>query len=325
MNKFPKDDLSGDREVVKNNQLINAHYKLSAGEQKLVLTLCSKIKSDDITFKEYELEAKEFFELLGLKSLENYSYLHNVSKKLAGRVISIDTGNGFRIFPWMHHVEYIANEGKVLLQFHEYLAPYLLYVKNNIYTKYKLGVVLNFKSEYSIRIYELMKQVYPRIKERVIAIEDLRKILGIEKGEYALYGHFKSKVIKQAQKEINEGSDIEIQLEEMKQGRKVVALHFEIQENYKFTMPIENWFDYQKYKAKTIEELAEILCDMLKEKYRVDIGKNAVSFYKHRSLLSTIFELKEGYYAKYQIKNPALYFLKVLENKDEKESKYIQS
>ena len=84
MTKFLKDELSGDREVVKNNQLIKAHYKLSAAEQKLVLTLCSKIKSDDITFKEYELDAREFFEMLGHKSLENYSNLQLVCKKLAG-------------------------------------------------------------------------------------------------------------------------------------------------------------------------------------------------------------------------------------------------
>lgn len=241
MAKYPKDELSGDRSVVKNNQLVNAHYRLTAGEQKLVLTLCSKISTDEITFKEYELDAKEFFEVLGLKSMENYTNLQNICKKLVSRVLKLDTGNGFKVFPWMHHVEYKAKEGKVLLQFHEYLAPYLLYVKNNIYTKYKLGVVLNFKSEYSIRIYELMKQYFPQKKERVIAIEDLRSMLGIEKKEYPLYGDLKRYIIKQAQKEINEKSDLEIEIEEIKQGRKVVALHFAISENWKNVAPIENW------------------------------------------------------------------------------------
>jgi plasmid replication initiation protein len=317
MKKFPKDELSGDRLVVKNNQLIQAHYRLSAGEQKLVLTLCSKISTDEITFKEYELDAREFFEVLGLKSLENYTNLQNVCKKLVSRVLKLDTGNGFKVFPWMHHVEYKAKEGKVLLQFHEYLAPYLLYVKNNIYTKYKLGVVLNFKSEYSIRIYEMMKQYFPQKKERVISVEDLRKMLDLRKDEYELYGNLKTKVIKQAQKEINEKSDLEIEIEELKQGRKVVALHFNISENWKNVAPIENWYDYQKYKEKSIDELAEIFCDILREKYKVEIPLNVVTIYSHMALLSTIFELKEGYYSKYDIKNPLLYFLKVLENKTE--------
>jgi plasmid replication initiation protein len=315
--KFPKDELSGDRLVVKNNQLVNAHYRLSAGEQKLVLTLCSKIKSDEVTFKEYEMDASEFFDLLGVKyeGGSQYNSLQNVCKKIVSRVIKLDTGNGFKMFPWMHHVEYKAKEGKVLLQFHEYLAPYLLYVKNNIYTKYKLGVVLNFKSEYSIRIYELMKQVFPKIKERVIALDELREILCIPKGEYEKYNNFKTKVINQAQKEINEKSDLEIVIEEIKQGRKVVALHFAISENWKNVAPIENWYDYQKYKEKSIDDLAEVFCDILKEKYKVEIPKNVVTIYSHRALLSTIFELKEGYYSKYDIKNPLLYFLKVLENK----------
>ncbi len=131
---FPKDELSGDREVVKNNKLIQAHYRLSAGEQKIVLTLCSKIHCDDVTFKEYELKVSEFLELMGIKDSggSQYNQLQNVCKKLASRVLKIDTGNGFKVFPWMHHVEYKEKEGVILLQFHEYMAPYLLYIKNNI-------------------------------------------------------------------------------------------------------------------------------------------------------------------------------------------------
>lgn len=317
---FPKDELSGDREVVKNNKLIQAHYRLSAGEQKIVLTLCSKIHCDDVTFKEYELKVSEFLELMGIKDSggSQYNQLQNVCKKLASRVLKIDTGNGFKVFPWMHHVEYKEKEGVILLQFHEYMAPYLLYIKNNIYTKYKLGVVLNFKSEYSFRIYELMKQVYPRMRDKTITVEELKNILGIDKKEYTKYGHFKSKVLKQAQKEINNNSDIEIEFDEIKQNKKVVALNFRISDNWKGSSPIENWYDYQKYKAKTIDELAEIFCDILKEKYRVEISKNAVNMYSHKALLSTIFELKEGYYKKYDIKKPVLYFLQVLENKSKK-------
>lgn len=98
---FPKDELSGDREVVKNNKLIQAHYRLSAGEQKIVLTLCSKIHCDDVTFKEYELKVSEFLELMGIKDSggSQYNQLQNVCKKLASRVLKIDTGNGFKVFP----------------------------------------------------------------------------------------------------------------------------------------------------------------------------------------------------------------------------------
>jgi plasmid replication initiation protein len=313
--KYQKDELSGDREVVKNNKLINAHYKLSIGEQKLVLTLCSKIKSDDITFKEYKLDAKEFFELLGLKSLENHTHLQNVCKKLSSRVFNIESDDGFRIFPWLHHVQYKKGDGKILIQFHEELAPYLLFVKNNIYTKYKLGNVLQFKSEYSIRIYELMKQIYPRIKQRTMTIEELRNTLGIEKNEYTKYSNFKRVVLETAKKEINSKSDIEIEITEIKKARKVVSLVFSVAENFSFSMPIDGYYDYLKYKAKSVDELSEIFCDILKERYSVEITIKAVICYTHNALLSTIFELKEGYYKKYDIKNPVLYFLQVLDNK----------
>jgi hypothetical protein len=80
-------------------------------------------------------------------------------------------------------------------------------------------------------------------------------------------------------------------------------------------MPIENWYDFIKYKTKSVDELAEIFCDILKERYSVEITIKAVICYTHNALLSTIFELKEGYYKKYDIKNPVFYFLQVLENK----------
>ena len=315
--KIQKDELSGDREIVKNNQLINAHYRLTANEQKLVLTLCSKIKSDDITFKEFSLSKREFLELMNLNdSGKNYQNLKSICDKLASRVFTIDTGNGFRKFSWLHHIEYQEKESKILIQFHDCLAPYLLYVKNNIYTKYKLGMVLQFKSEYTIRIYELCKQ-YLNIGSRTIILDELRKILGLNDKEYARYNNFKRIILEKAQTEINKKSDVEIKLNEIKQGKKVTSINFEIERNFNFVEPIDNWYDYQKYKNKSIDDISEILTDIIMEYYKVSIPVQLISngTYDKTAILQTVFELKEGYYRDRQIKNPTLYFLQVLDNK----------
>ena len=52
MKPYERDKLSLDNQVVKANTMIQGKYKMSALEQKLVLTLCSKITSNDDMFME---------------------------------------------------------------------------------------------------------------------------------------------------------------------------------------------------------------------------------------------------------------------------------
>ena len=79
--------------------------------------------------------------------------------------------------------------------------------------------MVSFNSQYSGRIYELLKQ-YQSIGLRIFKIEDLRLLLGIEIGEYKLYGDFKRKILLKAQKEINHDSELFIDLRKSKKVEK---------------------------------------------------------------------------------------------------------
>lgn len=313
-NIFPKDELSGDYSVVKNNSLITARYKLSLAEQRLILTLMSKIKADDKTLMEYELDIQDFFELLGMSSDKNHAALKNTCKELAGRVVSIDTGNGFIAYSWLHHVEYLEKQGRVILQLHEYLKPFLLWAKENVYTKYTLGMALSFTSAYTIRVYELMKQ-YENLRQREISIKDFKLMLGITGSEYKQYANLKEKIIEKSINEINDKSDLLVTYKEIKDARKVVALSFTLKENWQNTHPVTAWYDAAKYKAKSIDELAKLLSKELKQRYDVMLKPEMLTLYTHTALLVTLFELKEGYYQDIEIKAPLPYFMAVLANK----------
>lgn len=59
---------------------------------------------------------------------------------------------GFLIF------EYVEGSGIVQVEFHKSLKPYLLQLQEyGNFTKYQINNVVNFKSQYSIRLYELLK------------------------------------------------------------------------------------------------------------------------------------------------------------------------
>ena len=94
---------------------------------------------------------------------------------------------------------------------------------------YDVKNILKLPSTYSIRIYELLKQ-YERIGERKFAVKELKEILGINR-EYKLYGHFKDRVIDKAQSDLKTFTDIQFTYTEVKKGKAVEILVFQIRQN----------------------------------------------------------------------------------------------
>lgn len=302
--------------IVKSNAMIESMYKLSAVEQKLILSLCSKISSSDNVFNNFEMSVDEFARFMGYdnKECKVNARLKKKCEELAGRTIEINRGTAQRpiwyIFNWFHHIQYETGKGIISLQFHEDLAPYLLNLQSQ-YTKYKLGYVMNFKSEYSFRIYELMKE-YEKIGERTIPIEELRHYLYIDKDKYTKYSHFKERVIKPAMQEINKYSDLNITLiKEEKNGKKIIGLIFEIRpNNYKY--PIDNLLDYTELREKTKAEIQKLLDDIIYKNYKIHFPPSKSDLFDKEAILQTYMEIKKGEFEETVIRTPIPYFEAVL-------------
>jgi hypothetical protein len=125
---------------------------------------------------------------------------------------------------WLSSVEYFKGTGIIELCFDPKLKPYLLQLKKR-FTTYRLKEVIQLKSSFSIRIYELLKQ-YVKIGERIFLLETLKASLGIGPTKYSLYGDFKKRVLLVAQSEVAEKTDISFEFKEIKEGRKVVKIKF---------------------------------------------------------------------------------------------------
>ena len=187
--------------------------------------------------------------------------------------------------------------------------PYLLELKEQ-FTTYYLANIMSLKSTYSIRIFELLKQ-YEKLGKRKIELENLRQLVGtteidqngeIIKEDYPLYGHFKSRVILTAQKELKQKTDILFNFKEIKQGRKVIAIEFEILENTKNKKKIQNTIDYeqmsitiiqlqQEFKGKTnIDIKYETLDKLVKEKGYETVKKYIDNWdkFKHQTMKNVL-------------------------------------
>ena len=194
-----------ERLIVKSNNLVEASYRLTAIEQKIILNLVSVIKKDDKEFQRYRFKISEFIDLLGIKDQSKYKGIPEIAEGLMKKILTIQEGKNTLKVAWLSGVKVFHGEGIVEMEFSPYLKPYLLQLKER-FTSYKLQEVIQLKSAYSVRIYELLKQ-YEKIGERTFDLEKLRYILAIEKNEYALYSDFKKRVILKSQEEINEKTD----------------------------------------------------------------------------------------------------------------------
>lgn len=217
--------------VVKSNPLIEANYKLGTMEQKIILTLASKINRDDKEFHTYTLKIKEFCSMLGIKPNNNYTELKEITMNLMKKTFQIQFENKTVQVSWLSYVAYNDQGGTIEMRFDPFLKPFLLEIKKN-FTYYELVNVVHLRSSYSIRIYELLKRYQGLKHGKIFSIDELRKKLGAE-DSYPLYANFKQRIVIASQKELEKKTDICFTFEEIKVGRKVDAICFHIQENPK--------------------------------------------------------------------------------------------
>lgn len=218
--------------ITHSNQLTEARYTLTVAEQRLIITLLSFISPQDEDFKDYEIKLADFKVLLNLKSNTVYSNVRDVLRKLQSRVIEIPRTN--EIMSWFSYSRYDQKRGTIIIRFDKALKPHLLQLKEQ-FTKYRLLVVAQFQSYYTIRIYMLLKQ-YETIGYREFELMEFRQILNISDDKYTMFKEFNRNVIKQAKKEFETfdkkamgyHSDITFNLITRRTGRKITHLRFEI-------------------------------------------------------------------------------------------------
>jgi len=224
------------KEIVnKEYQLINARYKLSTVQTKIILKVIALINNkEDEDFLTYQIPLSHFD---FLTKHSNYSKLAKDCDAILEKVLHIDTGNGWLKTHWFSSIEYKQKENIIECSIDQKLKPYLLQLKKN-FKYYELKYVMAMDSEYAMRIYELLKQ-YEKIKKREFEISELHDMMQVPASYKNKYINFKHKVLEVAVREINKHSDLKISYEAKKRGRAVFWIEFTIEKNEKNIIEIE--------------------------------------------------------------------------------------
>jgi plasmid replication initiation protein len=221
--------------VYKSNKVIEASYKLTLNEQKLILLCIAKSNPTKplLPTDVFEVTATEFAKSLDIALDGAYQALKESSDHLFERYIIIDNPDPdipalkYTRTRWVSSIDYLPDMGKVVVCFAQKMIPYLSELKHQ-FTKYDLKNVSGMSSAYGVRLYELLMQ-WISIGKREVSIEWLKQQFEIS-SEYDRIFDFKKYVLEPAINDINNKSNLTVEWTQRKTGRNVTHLTFKFAE-----------------------------------------------------------------------------------------------
>jgi plasmid replication initiation protein len=216
--------------VTKHNNLIEASYKLTLNEQRLVLLCIARLDTRKPLPKDnlFTITAKEFSKTFGIEEKHAYEALDEAASTLYERDIRTYDGKYRERFRWVCGVQYHDNEGKVTLGLSTFITPYLTMLHER-FASYKLNQIAGLKSIYSIRLLEFLTQ-FKATGKLIIELGRFKDRLDL-KNEYTRFFDLKKRVIEPAVKELREKSNLEIDWRPIKLRRTIKQLEFVFSES----------------------------------------------------------------------------------------------
>lgn len=214
--------------IYKSNDLVEAGYRLSLAEQRLIVLSLGQLDSRDPKQKNVTLYAKDYAKQWGVNEDNAMREINQASRRLFERYITLKNDDETRKFRWIQEsVEHHKGEGRVSFTFSDRILPFLFELDFKLgVTKYEFLNVKGFSSVYSFRLYELAIKLLG-MKNQVVELEEIRRILQLE-DKYQEVRELNRKVITPAVSDINEKSDLLLNINPVKRGRRIVALEFKI-------------------------------------------------------------------------------------------------
>lgn len=219
--------------ITKSNDLINANFNFTLNEYRILMYAVSCVKPMGDHFPQVlKIDIKEIAKLFNIHTEGLYNEIKDsITRKFFKRELTINIEDGKRkLCHWLDSLIYHDGKSYLELEFSHNAMPLLSQLKGR-FTNYYLEQIAPMKSIYAVRIYEFCILEVNRRKlnfcEFIITVKILKARLEIEE-KYNRYSNFKVRVLQKAKQEINKHSDLVIDFEEIKKGRTIESIKFNI-------------------------------------------------------------------------------------------------
>lgn len=225
--------IKDNKNVIQSYTLTTSRYKFTAYEKRILYRIVEYAQDelkgimirDNLHRIEHSLFGREITmpvaDILKDEQDENYTIAKKAFGSLSDKFIIIDNDDIWQKTHIISNPKIKKKTGMVTFSvFNEIWDGMLNFSKG--YRKYELVTAMQFNSVYSMRFYELLSGQKRPLE---FTFEQLREMLCVN-DKYKLVGHFKTRVLDVAKKELDESSPYSFNYIEVKEGRKVVGFKF---------------------------------------------------------------------------------------------------
>jgi len=228
------------QKLVISNQLVDANYRLTLTQMRLVYMFGTLIQAQEKEFRFYRVKIKDVLRLLRLGT--NYALLEDAIDGIVGKTVHIPKGGKgekrrWLKVTWAASADYKGDEGIIEFEFSDKMKPFLLDLKQE-FTMAELEEILSLRSSYLVKFFVWLKKNLG-LGIVTVRVTELRRIVGADlvnsKGDivdrvYPRYANLKQHILEKGREKIPQNTSIGFTYKELKEqgSRSVTHLTFSI-------------------------------------------------------------------------------------------------
>lgn len=224
------------QELKKHAATIHCSNSLSLLQRKITNALLYHAYKELMLKDEHEITVKQLCRLIGYQG-NNHSAIKEAFKGLISTVIEwnlIDDQTGLENWTASSILASVSLEGPLCYYAYSTRMKQLLH-SPSMFGKIDLVIQSRFRSSYGLALYENCIRYRGLPQTKWFEIDLFKKLMGVPTGKYDIFRDFKRRVLDKAVEEVNTYSDLVIESEVLKEGRKVLKVRFKLKERAKKT------------------------------------------------------------------------------------------
>lgn len=228
------------KEVIKHSAVIQISNTINLLQRRAWNVLLANAYNALPNQDEFNMPLREFEKLINFGST-NIFYLKNTLTELVTTKIEFNLLDKDKE-KWAVTTllsQAVISDGYITYAYSPFLKSKLY--NPQMYARISLSIQKQFNSKHSLCLYELCIDYFDVSRgygqTPFINIDDFKYLLGLEKDKYELFKILNSRCIKEPIAEINKKSDLTINVEFKKAGKKVVAVKFIIHKKTEAMLP----------------------------------------------------------------------------------------
>lgn len=224
--------------VVSNRLLQESYFDLNMIPLKALLYTISKIKPDDTPNKEYSISIRNLCEVCNMRVKGTNAYkgrngiVYRAMRELRAKHLDLfdEQGRAFNT-GWFSKVKMEKDNDTVYYTFDSDLMPYLFNLRMEMggLSITTMEICCALDTPQGVRLYLFLRSIASLGLRQRIDLDTIRERTG-NAGRYDKYADVRRFILTPAINDINQYSDMEVSYNEVKEGRKVVALDFTIKD-----------------------------------------------------------------------------------------------